>query len=599
MLVDQFGRPLTASQPTRRTGHQSRLNAKYDAAQDTEENRRHWAWADHDSAAAANSIEVRRKLRSRARYECHQANSFAKGICLTLANDTISTGPCLQLNTGDENLDRFIEREWRAWSRSVNLAAKLRTARLSKVVDGEVFLLKSNNRRLRTPVQLDIRLIEADQISTPGFMDGIDGQVDGIEFDKYGYPIQYHMLKSHPGDIWNLRAWDKDDITPDDMIHMFRVERPGQVRGIPEITPALPLFAFLRRWTLATIAASETAANLAGVMETMATNFDDEIGPEDLGDDPLTLPIMRNMMMSLPRGWKLNQFKPEQPTTNYEVFRNAILNEIARCVHMPANKARADSSAYNYSSGRLDHQTYYEAIDVERSQWEIECMDRIFEWWLDEALMLSSYVPIAPGSMLEVPIQRHWRWNPPKHVDPSKEAAAATIMIEAGLKTEEQYLLEQNIDPEEHYAQLLRQARRRQQLAALGGPMGNMMPGTAPGSAPAGVTTPRAAATPSSSSDNAGDGADQAVDAELTQPTGEFRDMSRRQMHNATRAIDDAIEHFSAGEWTRTRTGLFLSSLGLKQATIDALLDEIADDLEDTEQTDDTEQLEEIEEIDV
>jgi len=588
MLVDQYGKPLTASQP-QASRSRGRLNAKYDAAQDTEENRRHWSWADHDSAAAANSIEVRRKLRSRARYECHQANAFAKGICLTLANDTISTGPCLQLNTGDKDLDRWIEREWRAWSRSVNLAAKLRTARLSKVVDGEVFMLKSYNKRLRTPVQLDIRLIEADQISTPGFMDGIDGQVDGIEFDKYGYPINYHMLKSHPGDIWNLRAWDKIDVTPDDIIHLFRVERPGQVRGIPEITTALPLFAFLRRWTLATIAASETAANLAGVMQTEATSFDEDGNPysEDLGDgeDPLMLPIVRNMMMSLPKGWRLNQFKPEQPTTTYEVFRNAILNEIARCVHMPANKALADSSKYNYSSGRLDHQTYYEAIDVERSQWELECLDRIFEWWLDEALMISSYVPIAPGSMLEVPVARHWRWNPPKHVDPSKEASAAVTMLDAGLKTEEQYLLEQNIDPEEHHQQLLRQALRRRQLAELGGPMGNVPPpavpaasGSARVSGPSGVTTTGALPNGAAPAE---------AESELDQPAGEFRDMSRRQMHNATKAIDDAIHHFSAGEWTRTRTGLFLSSLGLKQTTIDALLDEIdddADELEDIEE---------------
>jgi lambda family phage portal protein len=591
MLVDQFGRPLAASQP-QASKSRGRLNAKYDAAQDTEENRRHWAWADHDSAAAANSIEVRRRLRSRARYECHQANSFAKGICHTLANDTISTGPCLQLNTGDKDLDRWIEREWRAWSRSVNLAAKLRTARLSKVVDGEVFLLKSYNKRLRTPVQLDVRLIEADQISTPGFMDGIDGQVDGIEFDKYGYPINYHMLKSHPGDIWNLRAWDKDDIAPDDIIHMFRVERPGQVRGIPEITPALPLFAFLRRWTLATIAASETAANLAGVMETMATSFDDELGAEDLGEEPLTLPIMRNMMMSLPKGWKLNQFKPEQPTTTYEVFRNAILNEIARCVHMPANKALADSSKYNYSSGRLDHQTYYEAIDVERSQWELECLDRIFEWWLDEALMLSRYVPISPSAMLDIPVARYWRWNPPKHVDPIKEASAAVTMLDAGLKTEEQYLLEQNIDPEEHYNQLISQALRRRKLAELGGPMGNLLqpPSSLPSAAPGAV--PRMATT---SSDNA----PAEVASEFDQPTGEFRDMSRRQMHNATKAIDDAIHHFAAGEWTRTRTALFLSSLGLKQKTIDALLDEIAEDLaEEDADNDDLDESDEYEEAD-
>lgn len=594
MLVDQYGRPLTREVTHSRPLRNGSLAAKYDAAQDTEENRRHWSWADHDSAAASNSIEVRRKLRSRARYECHQANSFAKGICLTLANDTISTGPSLQLNTGSKDLDRWIEREWRKWARSTNLAAKLRTARLSKVVDGEVFILKSYNKRLRTPVQLDLRLIEADQISTPGFMDGINGQVDGIEFDKYGYPTTYHMLKSHPGDIWNLRAWEKEDISPDDIIHMFRTERPGQVRGIPEITPALPLFAFLRRWTLATIAASETAANLAGVMETMATSFDDELGAEDLGDDPLTLPIMRNMMMSLPKGWKLNQFKPEQPTTTYEVFRNAILNEIARCVHMPANKALADSSKYNYSSGRLDHQTYYESIDVERSQWELECLDRIFEWWLDEALMISSYVPIAPGSMLEVPVARHWRWNPPKHVDPSKEAAAAVTMLDAGLKTEEQYLLEQNIDPEEHFAQLEAQAIRRQRLAALGGPMGNQpiqpvgaSPGLPQAARPGSVVKPAGAANE--------------VEGELDQPTGEFRDMSRRQMHNSTKAIDDALENFTTGKWSYTRTQVFLSSIGLKQATIVALLDEIAEDImgddDDEDEDDELEDADELEEI--
>ncbi len=72
-------------------------------------------------------------------------------------------------------------------------------------------------------------------------------------------------------------------------------------------------------------------------------------------------------MVTVPSGWKMNQFKPEQPTTTYEMFRNAILNEIARCVHMPANKARCDSSGYNFASGKLDHGTYYGAIDVERT----------------------------------------------------------------------------------------------------------------------------------------------------------------------------------------------------------------------------------------
>ncbi len=54
------------------------------------------------------------------------------------------------------------------------------------------------------------------------------------------------------------------------MIHYFRADRPGQSRGIPEITPALPLFAQLRRYTLAVLAAAETAADFAAVLYTDA-----------------------------------------------------------------------------------------------------------------------------------------------------------------------------------------------------------------------------------------------------------------------------------------------------------------------------------------
>lgn len=474
-ILDQFGRPLNLRQvkaqavAAQRHKRADSLTAAYDAAIDTAENRKHWQFADNNSAAAANSIEVRRKLRQRARYECLEANSYGKGICLTLANDTISTGPSLQVDLPQyKDAAREIEQKWRQWAKATRFAAKLRTARLSKTIDGEAILIKTTNRRLRTPVQLDIRLVEADQLATPGFIDGTRNKVDGIIFDEFGIPDTYHILKGHPGDIWPFQAWEKDDIDPADLIHLFRMERPGQVRGIPEVTPALPLFAQLRRYTLAVITAAETAADLAAVLSTQANAFDSETDGVDDIDPFEQVQIDRGMMVSLPKGWQMSQFKPEQPMTTYEQFRNAILNEIARCVHMPSNKARADSSSYNYSSGRLDHQTYYEAIAVERSQWEVECLDRVFEWWLDEAFQLEGYLPALPP-MDEIP--HVWRWPPNKDVDPNDQADAAIKLINAGLKTRQAYLVEQDIDPETH----------NQQLAAEGWVDPNQAPAQAPG----------------------------------------------------------------------------------------------------------------------
>jgi len=76
------------------------VRGRYDAAQTTGDNERHWANADFLAADAANSPEVRRALRCRARYEVAN-NSYAKGIVLTLANDVVGTGPRLQMLARD------------------------------------------------------------------------------------------------------------------------------------------------------------------------------------------------------------------------------------------------------------------------------------------------------------------------------------------------------------------------------------------------------------------------------------------------------------------------------------------------------------------
>ena len=89
------------------------VRAGFDSAKTTANNRRHWSLADGLSADAAATPEVRRTLRNRARYEVAN-NSYARGIVLTLANDTVGTGPRLQMLTGDETLNREIEHEFAA-----------------------------------------------------------------------------------------------------------------------------------------------------------------------------------------------------------------------------------------------------------------------------------------------------------------------------------------------------------------------------------------------------------------------------------------------------------------------------------------------------
>ena len=93
----------------------TQLRARYDAAQTTAENARHWAMADGLSPDAAMTPDVRRTLRNRARYEVAN-NSYAKGMTLTVAGDCVGTGPRLQLLTEDNQTNRIVEQAFAEWA---------------------------------------------------------------------------------------------------------------------------------------------------------------------------------------------------------------------------------------------------------------------------------------------------------------------------------------------------------------------------------------------------------------------------------------------------------------------------------------------------
>jgi len=207
------------------------------------------------------------------------------------------------------------------------------------------------------------------------------------------------------------------------IVHYFMPARPEQHRGIPDLVPALPLFAQLRRYTIAVLSAAETAANFAGTVETdaPANGEADPVEPMD------TIELEANSLLTLPAGWKMSQVKPEQPTTSYGEFKREILNEIARCLNMPFNVAAGNSSGYNYASGRLDHQTYFKAIRIDQAHMARTVLDRVLAEWFDEAKLIESLVPPRVRVLESLPHQ--WFWDGTEHVDPAKEASAQATRL--------------------------------------------------------------------------------------------------------------------------------------------------------------------------
>ena len=402
-----------------------RVRARFDSAETTDNNRRHWARADSLSADAAANPEVRRTLRNRARYEVAN-NSYARGIVLTLANDSVGTGPRLQMLSDDPFLNHTVEMAFHSWAQAVGLPQKLRTMRMARSQDGESFAVLAFNPFVEHDVQLDMLLVEADQVASPWRRVPNEREVDGLVLDDYGNPVAYHVLKNHPGSAYRMGLDEYTTVPAPSMIHIFRHDRPGQHRGIPEITPALPLFAQLRRFTLAVLSAAEAAADFAGILYTdaPANGEADAVEPMDL------IELERNMLMTMPGGWKMSQVDPKQPATTYAEFKKEILNEIARCLNMPFNIAAGNSSGYNYASGRLDHQTYFKSIRVDQSFMASRILDRLLAAWLREYAVLTRNL-----DLLRAFPQHQWFWDGFEHVDPAKEAKAQETRLKNHVTT--------------------------------------------------------------------------------------------------------------------------------------------------------------------
>lgn len=241
------------------------------------------------------------------------------------------------------------------------------------------------------------------------------------------------------------------------MLHWFREDRPGQIRGVPELTAALGLFAQLRRYTLAVLSASEIAAEFTMFLKTVASP---DSGVDEITDGAFSeVDIERNMLTTLPEGWDVSQLKAEQPATTYEMFQHTILNEIARCLNMPYNIAAGNSSEYNYASGRLDHQTYYRSIGVDQSDAEIVLLDRLLNAFLDE-------YAFTTGKRIEV--RKHkWFWPGREHVDPNKEAMAQSKRLENNTTNLAAEYAAQGKDWETEVAQIAREKDLMQELGLL------------------------------------------------------------------------------------------------------------------------------------
>ncbi len=384
------------------------LKAKYDAAQTDPNNARHWKNADGLSAALANNGAVRRVLRNRSRYEAENGGHYA-GMIRTRADDLVGCGPTLQIGSDNDAVNEQVEKAFAAWAGACGLVEKLHTMDKAELRDGEAFALLTTNATLADPVKLDVRPVEADLVADPRgdqwvrLLETGTRTLDGVEYDAAGNPVAYTVLREYPDERTFSAAVEADRYAAEYVIHSFVCDRPGQLRGVPELTASLPIFPYLRRWRLATLSAAEIAASFAAMLETEAP--DDGSAEEPTPFE--TLEIERGVLTILPAGGKMHQLTAEHPATTHTEFLRSNLSEAGRPLSMPIGVILADSSQHNYSSAKLDHYFYRGGIRVRRSFRNGNVMEKIFRAWHAEARLVPGLLPAGVDALA---LPRQWAW---------------------------------------------------------------------------------------------------------------------------------------------------------------------------------------------
>jgi capsid protein len=525
--------------------------ARHEAAISTTSSDNHFAYADTMDARASLSPEVRRKLRMRMRYEAENC-SWLSGMLSTAANHIIGNGPKLQVLVEDRAAADRLEAAWMEYSEAIQFSGLLKTLCRSDWCDGEVVGLRVR-ADLHPDFQVMPRLYEADQLADPFQKIGDPYIEDGVRIDsESGLPTEYHILDAHPGSNVYLSTLSGEWHKASDVIHTFRADRPGQLRGVSRGAAGLIDLATLRRFERATVRAAENAARNAETIESAAgagsaVSEQPDFAQIDLPDSGA---------MFLPKGWSRTSFKPEHPGTTYEMFVRAQLTKFARCYGMPYHIALGSSRESNYSSAILDQTIAWVAeVQSEQKRFERQAVEKVFRWFLDEAVLAGGrYRGILDGLPAISEIPHVWQWDPPPTGDEQDRVEAAEARVIAGFSapSTECSLLGRDFAAEERRTAqdlgiAVEELRTLRKIKMFG--LDPAVP------VPAGAPAGGAAASPG----------------------GEFGGLGRRQFTNNVKAVRDVLDGLIAGRNSPTMALTLLQSLGLSADRAAALIQDAGD----------------------
>lgn len=454
-------------------------------------------WKPGEGSADADTLLDLPDLRSHSRDLARNA-PIAAGALATKTTGVIGEGLRLQASiNGDvlgisaeqaDEYEREQEREWEIFCASVDfsrvqcLDELQQLALRSALESGDVFGVRRYRKDPGDAYGTKLQLIEADRVSNPSRMADSDTVAGGVEVDRDGVPVRYHVSNRHPG---NLRAvaltWEaipaRDEQGRALVIHLFERTRPEQTRGVPFLATVVEHLQQLSTYSKAEVDAAVISSFVTGIVQT--PQDDDTTGPV-VGETDSALAanevkLGQGALISLGAGETFTTFNPGRPNANFDPFVQAFCREIGVALELPTELLLKHFTA-SYSASRAALEMAWQTFRKNRSWFAYRFCQPLYEWMMEEAV--ASGRLNRPGFFADPLTRAAWcgaEWIGPQRasLNPKQEAEADALDIQTGVKTREQVCMERTGgEVEKKTDQLIKEQDARKPLAPATPPAG-------------------------------------------------------------------------------------------------------------------------------